>query len=90
MIENLQGHRTSMGTQGKPAHTDSERWRIRHRDGWTGTAEILDECDTHTSSHSCGLKVVWFITQDNRKPDGTHVEDPRVCSLSELTFLEPL
>jgi hypothetical protein len=63
-------------------------WRIRHRDGWTGKAEIMNEEDTGNSSHACSFRVSWFITQDATDITGRDVEDPHVTSWTDLTFLE--
>ena len=68
-------------------------WKIRHRaEGWTGTAERMEERQGHSSTHTCGLVVFWFITQDagQVRPDGFHFVDPSVESLDELEFLEEI
>ena len=65
------------------------KWKIKHKtEGWTGTAEIIEEDPTSWSSHHLGFTVLWSILQDPYKPDGSYVEDPDISSLNELEFLE--
>jgi hypothetical protein len=66
-----------------------KKTKIRHiKEGWTGTIEVEDEHQTFTASHRVGLQVNYVIYQDPHKPDGTYVEDPNVCSLDELEFID--
>ena len=52
----------------------------------------MEERQGHSSTHTCGLVVFWFITQDTgqERPDGFHFVDPSVESLDELEFLEEI